>query len=114
MTTKEPPPEVSALLSLDSEPIPLLNLDGELVTFKDDPLADAAWAELVGLQNSLKDADPTDADLVANLVADMKRILGAFIVDGKTDWDNSDKLGLKNLTKVLTAYVQEVSAGLPT
>lgn len=113
METTEPDP-TAALITLDVAPIPLLNLEGKLVTFKNDPLADQAWADLVGLQTTLKDLDPANGSAVAEATAEMKRILGEFVVGGKTQWDKSKHLGLKNLTLVLNGYVKAVTDGIPT
>src|SRR5436190_1672302 len=114
MTTTPEPPTTAALITVDSTPIQLLDLDGKRVTFKNDPLADDAWADLVGLQKTMTDVDPEDGKAVQGIAAELKRILGAFVVDGKPQWDKSKSLGFKSLALILDAYVKAVTDGIPT
>ena len=113
MTTTEEPP-TAALLTVNAEPIQLLDLDGHRVTFKNDPLADQAWADLVGLQKTMAGMDPADGEAVQTVVAELKRILGEFVVDGKPQWTKSKSLGFKSLALILEAYVKAVTDGIPT
>jgi hypothetical protein len=110
-----PPEEQTPVVIGDFASIPF-KVYGHDYLFASDPTNEAhgdAWVELMQLRDKLADAKPEDGEAVKALQADLKRMLGAFIVKGKTDWDKAG-FGFLTLAQVLYAYVQKVNDGIPT
>lgn len=100
-------------LSIGFDPRPIPIGAGTSITLKADPTSDEAWGRLIGMGADLGDIDKDNPEQVAGLVTRIKDVLGAFVVDGKDEWQALD-WGLIGFSQLLAGYVKEVTGGIPT